>query len=114
MIPLTRIDRPAYECLLKDGKMPVQQICDKYGAAWVFRLQGILCAMAVHQCSEDAKTEGIAVSSADELFDLVSRFDYGSIFEENRLGDINPSDVLLRPMLYSMCQAETGDYEVGA
>lgn len=112
MIALTHVGESAYRSLLKDGEFPVQEIYDRYGAGWVFRLQGILCAMAVHQCSEDAKSMNLPVRSADELYDLVSRYDYGSIFEDNNLESIKPGKTTLEMMLYSMCQAETGDYRV--
>lgn len=110
MIGLTRVSRRDYESLLMDGKRPVDEIMERYGAGWMFRLQGILCAMAVRQCALDADGEGYSHDTAEELYDLVDMFDYGSIFEDNGMERCKPGPMTLKAMLYSMCQAETGDY----
>ena len=112
MIALTLVSREAYEGLLEDGKQPLGVLQDRYGAGFFMRLQGILCAMAVRQCAKDAEEMGCySCDIPPVLFDLVKRFDYGSIFEDNGLEDIKPSNGLLGPMLFSMCQAETEDWE---
>lgn len=110
MIALTTVSRRDYEALLKDGEMTVGEISKKYGAGWMFRLQGILCAMAVRQCAIDAETQGAGYDSAEDLMDLVEMFRYDSIFEDNGVEAIKPGPALLKAMLYSMCEAETGDY----
>ena len=110
MMALTHVSREAYASLLEDGKQPLGVLQDRYGAGFILRLQGILCAMAVHQCAEDAEEEGFPAETAEELYELVQRFDYGSIFKDNGFERIKPSEGLLDPMLYSMCQAETEDW----
>ena len=110
MMALTHISREAYDSLLEDGKHVLLDLQTKYGAGFVIRLQGILCAMTVHQCAGDAEEEGYPHDTADELYEIVQRFDYGSIFEDNGLEHIKPTKALLDPMLYSMCQAETEDW----
>ena len=111
MIALTHVSREAYASLLEDGKQPLGVLQDRYGAGFVLRLQGVLCAMTVRQCAGDAEEEGFSADTAEELYELVQRFDYGTIFEDNNLEDIKPSKGLLGPMLFSMCQAETEDWE---
>ena len=113
MIALTHVSRKAYAALLEDGKKTVCEIYDKYGAGWVFRLQGVLCAMAVRQCATDAYDDGIVFHTAIGLYEMVSEFEYGTIFEDNGLEEYKPNPIILESMLYSMCQAETGNYETG-
>lgn len=110
MIPLTNVTRRDYEALLKDGTTDIDAISRKYGAGWPFRLQGVMCAMTVHRCASDASVQGIRVDSADGLMKLVETFRYDSIFEDNGMEDIRPGPETLKAMLYSMCEAETGDY----
>lgn len=107
---LTHVSREAYASLLKDGEQPLGVLQDRYGAGFVLRLQGVLCAMTVRQCAGDAEEEGFSAETAEELYELVQRFDYGSIFEDNDLGQFKPKSVLLDAMLFSMCQAETQDW----
>lgn len=110
MIGLTRIGRNDYESLLRDGELPIDEIKRKYGAGSIFRLQGILCAVTVHQCAEDAEVVRLDASSAEKLFALVKEYRYDTIFEDNRMENIKPGPTTLGSMLFSMCQAETGDY----
>lgn len=110
MIPLTTITRGQYESLLEDGRMTLGEISERYGAGWIFRLHGVLCAMAVRQCASDAESEGEHYHAAHGLYDLVVRFRYDTIFEDNGLDWYKPSKPLLDAMMFSMCQAETGDY----
>ncbi len=110
MIPLTHVDRKSYHSLLNDGKQDLGKLQDRYGAGFAFRLQGILCAMTVRQAARDSHQEGFYVDSAQALYDIVMRYDYGSIFEDNGLDAYKPSKPLLDAMLYSMCQAEMDDY----
>ena len=111
MIALTHVSREAYEGLLEDGKQPLGVLQEMYGAGFFMRLQGVLCAMAVRQCAKDAEEMGCySCDIPPVLFDLVKRYDYGSIFEDNGLGAYKPGDALLDMMLYSMCQAETQDW----
>lgn len=111
MIALTRISREAYDSLLEDGEQPLGVLQDRYGAGFALRLQGVLCAMAVHQCAKDAEEMGcFSYGLPQDLFDLVKQFGYDTIFEDNGLEKFKPSEGLLDPMLYSMCQAETEDW----
>ena len=110
MIALTHVDRKSYNSLLRDGKMDTADIRSKYGAGFVFRLQGILCAMTVRQASVDAYQEGFYIDSAQALYEVVQRYGYDSIFEDNGLERIKPGKPMLDAMLFSMCQAETNDY----
>lgn len=111
MLALTTVTKKAYEQLLEDGTHNIGELLDKYGAGFPMRLQGILCAMAVHQCKVDAdELTPDRGTTADDLYALVKYFGYDEIFEDNKLGEFRPKEVLLDSMLYSMCQAETGDY----
>lgn len=110
MMALTTVSRRDYEALLKDGELNVGAISERYGAGWMFRLQGILCAMAVRQCACDAEDQGVGCDSAEDLMSLVEMFHYDSIFEDNGFEDIKPGFATLNSMLFSMCEAETGDY----
>ena len=110
MIALTHVSAEAYASLLQDSEHALGVLQEKYGAGFFMRLQGILCAMAVRQCAEDAEEEGFPAETAEELYELVQRFDYGSIFEDNHLEAYKPKGPLLDMMLFSMCQAETEDW----
>ena len=111
MIALTHISREAYDSLLEDGEQPLGVLQDRYGAGFVIRLQGVLCAMAVHQCAKDAEEMGcFSYGLPQDLFDLVKQFGYDTIFEDNDLGQFKPKAALLDAMLFSMCQAEVQDW----
>lgn len=110
MIALTTVRRNDYKALLKEGSRDLSDLPELYGAGWMFRLQGILCATAVRQCAEDAAIEGYGYDNAKELMELVERFHYDEIFEDNGLERFKPGPTTLKAMLYSMCEAETGDY----
>lgn len=110
MISLTHVSAEAYASLLQDSEHALGVLQERYGAGFFMRLQGILCAMAVHQCAGDAEEEGFPADTAEELYELVQRFDYGSIFEDNHLEAYKPQGPLLDMMLFSMCQAETEDW----
>ena len=110
MIALTTVRENDYRALLKEGSRDLSDLPERYGAGWMFRLQGILCATAVRQCAEDAAIEGYGYDNAKELMDLVERFHYDEIFEDNGLERFKPGPTTLKAMLYSMCEAETGDY----
>ncbi len=110
MISLTRIDRKSYEVLLKESRMRIEDFADKYGVGWPMRMQGVLCAMTVHDCAKESRRTGHAYETADELYDLVREYGFDEIFEENGMESLKPKEPLLGMMLFSMCQAETGDY----
>lgn len=110
MIGLSNVSRRDYEALLRDGESDVKTITDRYGVGWMFRLQGVLCAMTVRQCARDASAQGIRYDSAEGLMALVETFRYDTIFEDNEMEGIKPGPATLKAMLYSMCEAETGDY----
>lgn len=112
-LALTTVTKSAYRSMLKDAELPMGKIAEKYGAGWVFRMQGIMCAFAVHHCAKDAKGEGIPYKGAMGLYRLVAKFDYGTYFEDNHLENIKPKDATLSMMMFAMCQAETGDYGDG-
>lgn len=111
MLALTHVSKEAYESLLRDGKRPLEDLSEEYGAGYPMRMQGILCAMCVHQCNEDAQEFEHIPNNADELYALVEYFGYDEIFEDNEMENIKPKAALLETMLYSMCQAELQDYE---
>lgn len=109
-LALTYISKKDYQALLRESKQTVDTIANKYGAGWMFRMQGIVCALAVHSCALEAKSLGMRYRGAMGLYRLVAKYDYGSIFEDNHLEKIKPKDTTLSMMMFSMCQAETGDY----
>ena len=110
MLALTTVSQAAYKSLLNDGEMEIGEIATKYGAGFPMRIQGILCAMAAHQCHEE--TKGIMpIVTAEDLYSLISYYGYDEIFEENDLAQFKPKGALLESMMYSMCQAEMNDYE---
>lgn len=111
MLALTHVSKEAYESLLRDGKRPLEDLSEEYGAGYPMRMQGILCAMTVHKCKEDSKEFEAPPLDAMSLYHLVQYFGYDEIFEDNDMGDIKPKPALLEAMLYSMCQAELQDYE---
>ena len=110
MIALTHVSAEAYASLLQDSEHALGVLQERYGAGFFMRLQGILCAMAVRQCAEDLVEHRWPAEDAEELFSAVKEFEYDTIFEDNGLEKFKPSEGLLDPMLYSMCQAETEDW----
>ncbi len=110
MLALTHVTRGEYESMLRDSKLTPKQIAEKYGAGWVMRMQGILCAMTVSHCAGMSRDLGVPCDTADELYERVRMNGFDEIFEENGMEDLKPKDPLLGMMLMSMCQAETNDY----
>ena len=107
MIALTRIDRKSYKGLLKDARTPMEENQSKYGAGFLLRLPGIVCALAVHDYAGDNKH----LKTADDLFDAIIAAGFvEDTFTYNGLEKYMPGRPLLEPMIYSMCQAQTGDY----
>ena len=85
MMALTHVSREAYASLLEDGKQPLGVLQDRYGAGFVLRLQGVLCAMTVRQCAGDAEEEGFSAETAEELRRRYPRLNLTTWSKENRL-----------------------------
>lgn len=104
------ISRDEYESFLGDSTLMICEFSDKYGSEWLFHIQATLCAMAVDQCASDADEGCEDYDGAIGLFNLVKEFEYDTIFEDNHLEDYKPEKTVLDSIIFSMCQAETGDY----
>lgn len=104
MIALTHISKADYKALLKDAEHPFIDLQEKYGVGLVLRMPGIITAFAVHDFNIDPDYKDAKV-----LYNEIKMFKYvEEIFEEN--GFRVPGEALLDSMIFSMCQAETGDY----
>ena len=111
MIALTYVSKGAYKSMLKDSELPTDELQKRYGAGVLFRLQGILSAVAVNNCASNLREIDCMPSTADDLYDIVMKNGYGDdIYEINNLTKLKPKGILHDSLIYSMCQAETGDY----